>query len=116
MDRIDNGRMTPDNAPNQETGSPTAIPKSERRHGICRVTTLTTGSTTRCCSRTASPGSIPDCFTRALCQLSSDEINSIQERVTRSFSNEGISFTVYGDAEANERIIPVDCLPRILPA
>ena len=51
-----------------------------------------------------------------LCQLSSDEINSIQERVTRSFSNEGISFTVYGDAEANERIIPVDCLPRILPA
>ncbi|MDE2756391.1 MAG: circularly permuted type 2 ATP-grasp protein, partial [Acidobacteriota bacterium] len=31
-----------------------------------------------------------------LCQLSSDEINSIQERVTRSFSNEGISFTVYG--------------------
>ena len=51
-----------------------------------------------------------------LCQLSSDEIGSIQERVTRSFSNEGISFTVYGDAEANERIIPVDCLPRILPA
>ncbi len=52
----------------------------------------------------------------ALRQISSDEINSIQERVTRSFSNEGISFTVYGDAEANERIIPVDCLPRILPA
>ncbi len=51
-----------------------------------------------------------------LCQLTSEEIGSIQERVTRSFSNEGISFTVYGDAEANERIIPVDCLPRILPA
>ncbi len=49
-------------------------------------------------------------------QFSSDEIGSIQDRVTRSFSNEGISFTVYGDSEANERIIPVDCLPRILPA
>ncbi len=35
--------------------------------------------------------------------------------MTRSFSTEGITFTVYGDDEASERIIPVDCLPRILP-
>ena len=43
--------------------------------------------------------------------LSPDEIANIQERVMRSFSNEGITFTVYGDEEAEERIIPVDCLP-----
>ena len=34
--------------------------------------------------------------------------------MTRSFSNEGITFTVYGDDEADERIIPIDCLPRVL--
>ncbi len=50
----------------------------------------------------------------ALSDLSPEELSSIQERVTRSFSNEGITFTVYGDDEATERIIPVDCLPRIL--
>ena len=49
-----------------------------------------------------------------LSQLSVEELSSIQERVTRSYSNEGISFTVYGDEEGEERIIPVDCLPRVL--
>lgn len=47
-------------------------------------------------------------------QLSAEEAGSIQERVTRSFSNEGITFTVYGDREAEERIIPIDCVPRVL--
>ena len=47
-------------------------------------------------------------------ELSEEELSSVQERVTRSFSNEGITFTVYGDEAATERIIPVDCLPRIL--
>ncbi len=50
----------------------------------------------------------------ALSRLSAEELGSIQERVTRSFSNEGITFTVYGDEEADERIIPIDCLPRVL--
>ncbi len=51
----------------------------------------------------------------ALRELSPEAIGGIQERVTRSFSNEGISFKVYGDDdEAGERIIPVDCLPRVL--
>ena len=50
----------------------------------------------------------------ALTQLSAEEIGSIQERVTRSFSNEGITFTVYGDDEADERTIPIDCLPRVM--
>jgi uncharacterized circularly permuted ATP-grasp superfamily protein len=49
-----------------------------------------------------------------LTRLSQEELVSIQERVTRSFSNEGITFTVYGDDEADERIIPMDCLPRVL--
>ena len=51
----------------------------------------------------------------ALLRLSNDELNGIQERVTRAFASEGISFTVYGDSEAEERIIPVDCVPRIVP-
>ena len=52
----------------------------------------------------------------ALSQLSADELGSIQDRVTRSFSNEGITFTVYGDDEADERIIPIDFLPRLMSA
>ena len=49
-----------------------------------------------------------------LTELSSEELVGIQERVTRSFSDEGITFTVYGDEEADERIIPIDCLPRVM--
>ena len=49
-------------------------------------------------------------------RLSAEQLGSIQERVTRSFSNEGITFTVYGDDEADERIIPVDCVPRVISA
>ena len=52
----------------------------------------------------------------ALSRLSADELNSIQGRVNRTFANESISFTVYGDAEAEERIIPVDAIPRVLSA
>ncbi len=49
-----------------------------------------------------------------LSRFSPEELKSLQERVVHSFRNEGITFTVYGDAEAEERIIPVDCLPRIM--
>ena len=51
---------------------------------------------------------------RTLTDLSAEELTAIQERVTRSFSNEGITFTVYGDDEADERIIPIDCVPRLI--
>ncbi|MXW79521.1 MAG: circularly permuted type 2 ATP-grasp protein [Gemmatimonadetes bacterium] len=51
-----------------------------------------------------------------LCRLSDEEFGAIQERVTHSFSSEGITFTVYGDDEADERIIPIDCVPRLLSA
>ena len=52
----------------------------------------------------------------ALNQFSPTELASIQGRVNRTFSNESISFTVYGDAEAEERIIPVDPIPRAINA
>ena len=52
----------------------------------------------------------------ALKELSQEDLAGIQERVTHSFSTEGITFTVYGDEEAEERIIPVDCVPRIITA
>ncbi|MDE0045823.1 MAG: circularly permuted type 2 ATP-grasp protein [bacterium] len=52
----------------------------------------------------------------ALQALPGSELALIQDRVRRSFAEEGISFTVYGDEEAQERIIPVDCIPRILTA
>ena len=47
--------------------------------------------------------------------MPSRQVAGIQERVTRSFSNESISFRVYGDAEGEERVIPIDCLPRVIP-
>ena len=53
---------------------------------------------------------------QALLDLSVEEANGIQERVTRSFSNEGISFQVSGDTEGEARIIPVDCVPRVVTA
>ena len=49
-------------------------------------------------------------------KLSTADLAGIQSRVTRSFVSEGITFTVYGDDEAEERIIPIDCVPRILSA
>ena len=48
--------------------------------------------------------------------LTVEEMTTMQERVTRSFSQEGISFKVYGDDQEEERIIPVDCLPRVVSA
>ena len=66
------------------------------------------------------PDGSPRAHCKPLCDslagISADELGEIQERVTRSFLNEGITFTVYGDGEADERIIPIDCIPRILPA
>ena len=43
-----------------------------------------------------------------------DQLRQIQERVTRSFLHEGITFTVYGDERTIERVFPIDCLPRIV--
>ncbi len=52
----------------------------------------------------------------ALHEFIPNDLNGVAERVTRSFSNEGITFYVYGDDEADERIIPIDCVPRVMSA
>ena len=44
------------------------------------------------------------------------EIASMQERAERSFLHDGVTFAVYGEEGAHERIIPIDFLPRILNA
>ena len=45
-----------------------------------------------------------------------DQILRMQERAERSFLHEGITFSVYGEAGAQERIIPVDVIPRVVDA
>ena len=65
---------------------------------------------TKCSLRTAHPREHSQLLYEALSRLSVEEVGSIQERVTSSFSHEGITFTVYGDEEAEERIIPIDCV------
>ena len=52
----------------------------------------------------------------ALSRMPAEELESVRGRVNRTFTSESISFTVYGDAEAEERIIPVDPIPRVLTA
>ena len=62
----------------------------------------------------------PHPHSRNLCdtlgQLSPSDLGAIGEWVTRSFTNEGVTFTVYGDDEETERIIPIDCIPRVMSA
>ena len=52
----------------------------------------------------------------ALADMTVERMTNIQERVTRSFTDEGISFTLYGEDEVTERIIPIDSIPRIVPS
>ena len=39
-----------------------------------------------------------------------------QQACEQSFLHQGITFTVYNDNQATERIIPTDLLPRIVTA
>ena len=48
--------------------------------------------------------------------MAPEEIAAMQERAERSFLQEGITFAVYGEEGAQERIIPLDVLPRIVDA
>ena len=45
-----------------------------------------------------------------------EELNRRQQAVEQSFLHQGITFTVYNDNQATERIIPTDLLPRIVTA
>ena len=51
-----------------------------------------------------------------LCGMPREEVERLQDRVTRSFLHEGITFTVYGDEASIERAFPIDCVPRLLLA
>ncbi len=50
----------------------------------------------------------------ALLSLSQERIEEMQRQAESAFRNDGITFVVYGDDSAQERIIPIDFLPRIL--
>ena len=52
----------------------------------------------------------------ALDGMPRDEIAAMQECAERSFLHEGITFAVHGEEGAQERIIPIDFLPRLLDA
>ncbi|MCY4215049.1 MAG: circularly permuted type 2 ATP-grasp protein, partial [Gammaproteobacteria bacterium] len=60
----------------------------------------------------------PHCRTlvQAIETWSPGELGRLHQRVARSLLHEGITFTVYGDDESIERVFPVDCVPRLLPA
>ena len=49
-------------------------------------------------------------------RMAPEDIAAMQERAERSFLHEGITFAVYGEEGAQERIIPIDVLPRIVDA
>jgi len=48
--------------------------------------------------------------------LPPDDLARRQQACEQSFLHQGITFTVYSDSQATERIIPTDLLPRIVPA
>jgi uncharacterized circularly permuted ATP-grasp superfamily protein len=50
-----------------------------------------------------------------LLQLPAEELRRRAQAAELSFLNQGITFTVYGNDEGTERIIPHDLLPRIVP-
>ena len=50
-----------------------------------------------------------------LATLETGELARRQQACELSFLQQGITFTVYSDAQATERIIPTDLLPRIIP-
>jgi uncharacterized circularly permuted ATP-grasp superfamily protein len=53
-------------------------------------------------------------FDAGVANLSAEELRRRQQACEQSFLHQGITFTVYGDQETTERIIPTDLLPRII--
>ena len=51
-----------------------------------------------------------------LASVSPQDLRRRQLDANRAFLTQGITFTVYGDAEGTERIFPFDLLPRIITA
>ena len=65
-------------------------------------------------------GGVPRVHCRELWSVLSetprDALTAMQERAERSFLHEGVTFSVYGEEGAQERIIPIDIVPRIVTA
>jgi uncharacterized circularly permuted ATP-grasp superfamily protein len=55
-------------------------------------------------------------LSQRVARLPTDELNRRQLACEQSFLHQGITFTVYGDNQSTERIIPTDLLPRIVTA
>lgn len=53
---------------------------------------------------------------RALDSMTAAEFRSRGDLADRTLVNQGITFTVYGDAQGVEKPFPVDLVPRIVPA
>jgi uncharacterized circularly permuted ATP-grasp superfamily protein len=53
---------------------------------------------------------------QGIAELPVDELRRRQQACELSFLHQGITFTVYGDNQSTERIIPTDLLPRIITA
>ncbi|MBC7542963.1 MAG: circularly permuted type 2 ATP-grasp protein [Candidatus Sericytochromatia bacterium] len=51
-----------------------------------------------------------------LAGLNAGEFDRHRRQADRAFLTQGITFTVYGDDEATERIFPFDLIPRIIPS
>jgi uncharacterized circularly permuted ATP-grasp superfamily protein len=51
-----------------------------------------------------------------LMELPADDLRKRQRDADRTFLQQGITFTVYGDKTGTERIFPYDLLPRVLTA
>ncbi|MFN3193272.1 MAG: circularly permuted type 2 ATP-grasp protein [Aureliella sp.] len=49
-------------------------------------------------------------------ELPNGELSRRQEAIERSLYQMGITFTVYGDEQGTEKIMPFDIVPRIVPA
>ena len=48
-------------------------------------------------------------------EFSQDEVEEKQRLLNEGFLEQGVTFTVYGDAQGTERIFPFDVVPRIIP-
>ena len=57
-----------------------------------------------------------DALLAELASVSGEELQRRQVDADRAFLTQGITFTVYGDAQGTERIFPFDLLPRIITA
>lgn len=49
-----------------------------------------------------------------LCNRGLDELKGLNHQAKEHFLNQGITFAVYGEAEAADRIIPFDIIPRVI--